>query len=131
MLGIVAYVLIYLGLRTGLSAQASNAAALLVTTLAAAEANRRFSVIPRGATEALRYRAETVFVFGVALALSSGYLFAAGVATPAPTRFVEVAALVLAGFAATVLRITLLVHWTLRRSAADAPLSSGQAPEFA
>jgi len=101
-LSTVAYLLIYLGLRTGASAQVANAVALVITASAATWANRRFT-------------------FAVALVVSAGSLFAANLYDPSPTRLVEVLALVLASLAATLLRFVLLMEWVLRRPTPAAP----------
>lgn len=120
-LSTVAYLLIYLGLRTGASAQVANAVALVITASAATWANRRFTFAVGGRGETARQAAQGVLVFAVALVVSAGSLFAANLYDPSPTRLVEVLALVLASLAATLLRFVLLMEWVLRRPTPAAP----------
>jgi putative flippase GtrA len=119
------YVLLYLSLRAGLSAQASNALALVATAAANAGANRRWTFDVRGRVQAGWYRAEAVFTFGVALVLTSSYLSAAHAAAAAPTRLVEVTALVLAISVATLLQFVLLMRSVLSSSTVGSPMVAG------
>jgi putative flippase GtrA len=119
-LSTLVYLLLYVGLRTGVSAPAANAAALLTTAVGNTWANRRFTFAIRGRSDAGRHQAQGLLVFGLALALTTGSLAALHLADPQPTRLVEVLVLVLANLAATVLRFVLLRSWVFRRTSGRA-----------
>ncbi|MCP2169012.1 Glycosyltransferases involved in cell wall biogenesis [Goodfellowiella coeruleoviolacea] len=105
-----AYLLVFAVLRTGLGAQAANLLALLVTGVANTAANRRFTFGVRGRRGAGRHQFEGLLVFALGLALTSGSL-ALLTAASTPGRLTEIAVLVLANLAATVLRFLLLRGW--------------------
>ncbi|RZS90176.1 glycosyltransferase involved in cell wall biosynthesis [Motilibacter rhizosphaerae] len=112
-LSTLAYVLLYAGLRGRLGAQAANLLALLVTAVANTAANRRLTFGVVSSEGALRQQAQGLVVFALGLALTSGSL-AALAAAGTTSRGVEVAVLVLANLAATVLRFVLLRVWVFR-----------------
>ena len=111
----LAYLLLYVLLRTGVGAQAANLIALLVTAVANTAANRRFTFGVRGSTDAGRHQFEGLIVFGLGLALTSGSL-ALLHSGGEPGRFAELAVLVLANLAATVLRFLLFRNWVFRKN---------------
>jgi putative flippase GtrA len=90
--------------------QVANAAALLVSALVNTAANRRFTFRVRGRRRAVRQQAQGLVVFGIGLALTSGSLAALDV-TGSPSPHSELAVLVAANLAATVLRFLLLRAW--------------------
>lgn len=104
----LAYFVLYLALRTPLGPQASNLTALLLTAVANTAANRRLTFGVRGRTGALRHQAGGLVAFGVALALTSGSLWALQTWWPAVPRWVEITVLVVANAAATLLRFLTL-----------------------
>jgi putative flippase GtrA len=106
----LAYLVLYTLLRNGLGAQGANFVALGVTAVGNTAANRRFTFGVRGKEGAARHQFEGLIVFGLGLALTSGSLAALHALT-APGRGVELAVLVLANLAATVLRFLLLRGW--------------------
>jgi putative flippase GtrA len=106
----IAYLLLFVLLRGGLGAQAANLLALLMTAMANTAANRRFTFGVRGQGVA-RHQLQGLVVFGLGLAMTSGALAALSWINPDPKRFVEVAVLLLANLAATVLRFVLLREW--------------------
>ena len=106
----LAYLLLFVVLRAGLGAQPANLVALLVTAVANTAANRRFTFGVRGEGVA-RHQLQGLLVFGLGLAVTSGALAALSWISPDPSRFVEVAVLLLANLAATVLRFVLLREW--------------------
>ena len=110
----MAYLVLYLLLRTALPAQGSNAIALLATAIGNTAANRYFTFGVRGTSSVVRHQAQGLAVFVAALLLTSGALAALHALTANPTRLVEVAALVTANLAATVLRFLLLRNWVFR-----------------
>ncbi|MFF1476222.1 glycosyltransferase [Streptomyces sp. NPDC058301] len=107
--------LFYLGLyslfRSGTGPQVANAAALLVSAVANTAANRRLTFGVRGRDRAMRHQAQGLVVFAIGLALTSGSLAALGAANGDPSHSTEVAVLVAANLAATVLRFLLFRAW--------------------
>src|SRR5262245_21456222 len=110
----VAYILLYLLLRGAMGAQAANLLALLITAVGNTAANRRITFGVRGRESALRHQVEGLGVFLLGLALTSGSLAALHAASAAPPRAAEVAVLVVANAAATLLRFVLLRSWVFR-----------------
>lgn len=106
----LAYLLLFVLLHSSLGAQAANFVALLITAIANTAANRRFTFGVRGRGNAARHQLEGLLVFGLGLVLTSGSL-AALHSIAAPGRNVELAVLVAANLAATVLRFVLLRGW--------------------
>jgi len=117
----VAYVLLYLLLRGSMGAQAANALSLLATAIANTALNRRLTFGIRGRRHAARHQARGLIAFGVGLALTSGGLAALHAASASPSRTTEVAVLILANLAATVVRFTLYRRWVFRGPARPAP----------
>lgn len=104
----LAYLLLYMATRGALGAQPANLLALLVTAVANTAANRRLTFGISGRRHAGRHHAQGLLAFGLGLALTSGSLAVLHAVTAAPARSVEVAVLVAANLAATVLRFVLL-----------------------
>ena len=113
-LSTLAYLAIFVALRHGVGAQAANLTALLLTAVANTAANRRLTFGIRGGSGAARAQLQGLVVFGLGLALTSGTLWGLHAATAAPSRTVEVAALVAANGAATLLRFVLFRGWVFR-----------------
>jgi putative flippase GtrA len=112
----IAYVLFYLLLRGVMSAQAANAASLLVTAVANTAANRRLTFGISGRLHAARHQVKGLIAFGIGLALTSGAL----AALPAHTgRGLEVSVLVVANLVATVIRFVLYRTWVFGKPRAD------------
>ena len=109
-----AYVLLYLLFRGATTAQTANAASLLVTAIANTAVNRRFTFGIRGRAHAARHQARGLIAFGIGLAVTSGALAALHAATAQPGRATEVAALIAANLAATVIRFALYRGWVFR-----------------
>jgi putative flippase GtrA len=106
----LAYLVLYSLMRDGLGAQGANFVALGLTAVGNTAANRRFTFGVRGRTGAARHQFEGLIVFGLGLGLTSGSL-ALLHALSSPGRALELAVLVLANLAATVLRFLLLRGW--------------------
>ncbi|WP_079131711.1 bifunctional glycosyltransferase family 2/GtrA family protein [Streptomyces nanshensis] len=127
------YLLLYSLFRTGVTAQAANALALVVSAVANTAANRRLTFRVRGRARAIRHQAQGLVVFAIGLALTSGSLAALETADPHHSHGAELAVLVVANLAATVLRFLLLRAWVFpeHRAAAAARRGSGTptAPE--
>ncbi|MFF8896055.1 glycosyltransferase [Streptomyces lydicus] len=107
--------LLYLGLyslfRLGVGPQLANAAALLVSALGNTAANRRLTFGVRGRDRAVRHQAQGLVVFAIGLVLTSGSLAALNAASGDPSHGTELAVLVAANLAATVLRFLLFRAW--------------------
>jgi putative flippase GtrA len=106
----VAYLVLYSLLRTGLGAQGANFVALGVTAVGNTAANRRYTFGVRGRAGVARHQFEGLIVFCLGLGLTSGSLAVLHAVT-VPGRGLELAVLVLANLAATVLRFLLLRGW--------------------
>ena len=115
----LAYLVLFLLLRTAVGAQPANFTALLVTAIGNTALNRRLTFGIRGRTGAGRHQFEGLIVFGLGLALTSGSLALLNGSTT-PGLVLEITVLVLANLAATVLRFLLLRGWVFnpRRQAA-------------
>ena len=120
-----AYVLLYLLFRGVMAAQAANAASLLVTAIANTAVNRRFTFGIRGRAHAARHQLRGLIAFGTGLTVTSGALAALHAVSAHPGRAAEVAALVAANLAATVIRFTLYRAWVFRGALA-APVQPAQ-----
>jgi putative flippase GtrA len=125
-LSTLAYLGIYLVARTALSAQAANALALVVTAVGNTAANRRWTFAVRGRMGALRHQLQGLIVFAAALLVTGLSLMTLAAVDPHPSRRTELAVLVVANLAATVLRFVALRGWVfaLRRRSARAPQPS-------
>ncbi|WP_405658277.1 glycosyltransferase [Streptomyces sp. RK9] len=110
-LSTVFYLLLYSGFRTFTGSQAANALALLVSAVANTAANRRLTFGVRGRARAVRHQAQGLVVFAIGLALTSGSLAALDAAADDASHGTELAVLVVANLAATVLRFLLLRAW--------------------
>jgi putative flippase GtrA len=104
-----AYLLLFVVLRGRLGAPGANLVALLVTAIANTAANRRLTFGVRGV--GARSQLEGLVVFGLGLALTTGALGVLHVAAPDVGRGGELAALVAANLAATLLRFVLFRAW--------------------
>ncbi|MGW0750305.1 glycosyltransferase [Streptomyces sp. NPDC002587] len=105
------YLLLYSAFRTGGGPQVANGAALLLSAVANTAANRRLTFGVRGRDRAVRHQAQGLVVFAIGLALTSGSLAALGAAAAAPAHSTELAVLITANLAATVLRFLLFRAW--------------------
>jgi putative flippase GtrA len=117
----LAYLALFLGLRTGIGAQPANLVALGVTAIANTAANRRVTFGIRGGPGAGRAQAQGLVVFALGLALTSGTLAGLHAITPTPARGTEVLLLVVANALATLLRFVLLRGWVFRTPHRGAP----------
>ncbi len=104
----IAYVVLFLLLRTITSAQAANVVSLLVTAVANTAANRRLTFGISGRSSAARHQVKGLIAVGICLALTSGAL---ALAPPRLGRLAEVGLLIAANLVATVVRFLLYRHW--------------------
>ena len=109
-----AYALLYLLLRPVVAAQGANALALLLTAIGNTAANRRFTFAIRDARHTVRHQVQGLGVFGLALALTATALASLHALAAAPSHTLELAVLIAANLAATVLRFVLLRSWVFR-----------------
>ncbi|WP_035794567.1 bifunctional glycosyltransferase family 2/GtrA family protein [Kitasatospora mediocidica] len=105
------FLALYLLLRLATGPQLANAGALLIATLVNTAANRRLTFGVRGRARALRHQAQGLLVFAVGWTLSAGALAALHTLGTAASRPAELAVLVVANLAATVLRFLLFRAW--------------------
>lgn len=110
-LSTVFYLGVYLGLRALLPALAANFVALLLSAVANTALNRRLTFGVRGRTGAARHQAQGLAVFLIGLALTTTSLTVLDVVAPAAGHVVQVAALVAANLAATLVRFLLFRSW--------------------
>ncbi|WP_234042461.1 bifunctional glycosyltransferase family 2/GtrA family protein [Streptomyces marianii] len=110
-LSTLCYLLLYSVFRAGAGPQTANAAALLLSAVANTAANRRLTFGVRGRERVVRHQAQGLVVFGIGLALTSGSLAALDAAAGSPSHGTELAVLVVANLAATVLRFLLFRAW--------------------
>ena len=124
----VAYVLLYLLLRSVMAALPANAISLLVTAIGNTAANRRVTFGIRGRHGAVQHQARGLVAFGSGLALTSGALAALHAVTAQPAQVTEVTVLVAANLAATLVRFGLYRGWVFHGWCDRQPARSGVAP---
>ncbi len=110
-LSTLAYLVLYSLFRQGVGPQIANGGALLVSAVANTAANRRLTFGVRGRGGAVRHQAQGLVVFAIGLVLTSGSLAALGAASGSPSHGTELAVLIAANLAATVLRFLLFRAW--------------------
>ncbi|MET8180083.1 bifunctional glycosyltransferase family 2/GtrA family protein [Streptomyces sp. NPDC005336] len=110
-LSTLVYLLLYTLFRLGTGPQMANAPALLLSALGNTAANRRLTFGVRGRDRAVSHQAQGLVVFGIGLALTSGSLAALDTAPGTPSHGTELAVLIAANLAATVLRFLLFRAW--------------------
>ena len=118
-LSTLAYLLLFSVFRMGMGSQLANALALLVSAVGNTAANRRLTFGVRGRDKAMRHQAQGLVVFGIGLALTSGSLAALNAANSAPAQGTEIAVLIAANLAATVLRFLLFRAWVFPSQGED------------
>jgi len=125
-LSTVAYVVLYALLREVAEPLVANAVALLVTAIANTAANRRLTFGVRDRETVLQHQLAGLIAFGVALAITSGSVALLGWLVPDAPRRVEIAVLVAANVAATVVRFVLLRTWIAPPSRVAATVPAGR-----
>lgn len=103
-----AYVVLYGGLRTVLTAVGSNAIALFVTAVGNTAANRRLTFGVRGRASMMRDQVAGLGAFAIALVITTGAVIALAVLVPRAARPLEIAVIVAANVLATVVRFLVL-----------------------
>ncbi|MDT0427478.1 bifunctional glycosyltransferase family 2/GtrA family protein [Streptomyces salyersiae] len=120
-LSTLVYLALYSLFRLGTGPQVANGAALLVSAVANTAANRRLTFGVRGRGGSVRHQAQGLVVFAIGLALTSGSLAALDTASGAPSHGTELAVLIAANLAATVLRFLLFRAWVFPDRRTDHP----------
>jgi putative flippase GtrA len=118
----VAYLALYVLLRSVMPALPANGLALLVTALANTAANRRFTFEVAGRGGAVRHHLHGLALFAAGLALSSGALTALHLTDPTPSPTLEIGVLVLANAVTTALRFVAMRWWVFAPAARPALL---------
>ncbi|MER7558698.1 glycosyltransferase [Nocardioides sp. NPDC126508] len=111
-LSTLAYLLLYVLLRSAVGAQAANLVALLVTAVGNTAANRRLTFGITARQGAVKHHVAGLAAFGVGLALTSGSLALLHLAAPTPARAIEIVVLVAANATATLIRFVAL-RWVM------------------
>jgi putative flippase GtrA len=111
----IAYALLYVILRLGLSAQLANVVALALTGVANTAANRRFTFGVSGREGLVRQHAAGLLVFVLTAAVTGGALALLERLVMRPSRLLELIVLVSASAAATVTRYVALRTWVFAR----------------
>ncbi|MFZ4152473.1 glycosyltransferase [Streptomyces pseudogriseolus] len=127
-LSTVFYLLLYSGFRSFTGSQLANGLALLVSTVANTAANRRLTFRVRGRGGMVRHQAQGLVVLVIGLALTSGSLAALDTASSDPGHSTELAVLVAANLAATVLRFLLFRAWLFPDRPSAAAAGTGSRP---
>jgi putative flippase GtrA len=122
----VLYLLLFLVLRAAVPALAANAAALAISAVANTAANRRFTFGRRGREGLVTHHFQGLVVFGLCLGLTTLALAGLGALAPGASQAIEVAVLILANLAATLLRYFLLRLWVFGPRAAAAGETPGE-----
>jgi putative flippase GtrA len=107
----VLYLLLFLAMRAAVEPLAANAAALALSAIFNTAANRRFTFGRRGRESLMTHHVQGLVVFGLCLGLTTLALAALDGLAPGASKAVEIAVLVAANGAATVLRYWLLRLW--------------------
>jgi glycosyltransferase involved in cell wall biosynthesis len=110
-LSTLAYALLFLLLRTTMTAMAANFLALLLTALANTAANRRFTFGVRGPRDAVRHQLQGLVIFAAGLAMTSGALWLLEATGLAGHRILEVVVLTAANLFVTVMRFVAMRIW--------------------
>jgi len=110
------YAVLYLLLRLGLSAAASNAIALAITAVGNTHANRHVTFGVRGNERLARHHAGGAAVFVLALGLTTGALAVLHAFDATPSRPLELAVLISASTGATIVRYLALSHVVFKTS---------------
>ncbi|WP_238018355.1 glycosyltransferase [Dactylosporangium sp. AC04546] len=111
----IAYLLLYALARPAIGAQAANFVALLATAIGNTALNRRLTFAVRGAGQAVKHQVQGLLLFLLGLAVTSGSLAALNAVAPTHEHILELAVLVAANLAATVLRFVLMRVWVFRQ----------------
>ena len=113
-LSTAAYVLLYAVARTEMPAHLANGVALLLTTAANTQANRRLTFGIRGTRDLIADHVAGLGAFGIALAITSGSLGLLLLTRPHAGVVLETTVLIAGNVLATISRFFLLRWWMTR-----------------
>jgi putative flippase GtrA len=122
----VAYLVLYVILRAGLSSFAANALSLVITAVVNTAANRRLTFGINTAANVVRHHVRGFTVFVVALCLTTGALGLLRGLDAHPSRLTEAAVLVAANLVTTAMRFVMLRGWVFRPRPIESPGWSSQ-----
>jgi putative flippase GtrA len=127
---------LFAGFRAGgvASAQAANAAALLLATVFNTAANRRWTFQLRGREGHARHQAQGLVVFALTLAMTSGGLALLTLLVPGAPTWLETTALGVATALATAVKFVAMRWWIFRTDRGDGgrlPTAAADEPETA
>jgi len=111
----LAYLALFVLLRTVAGAQLANLLALSLTAVANTAANRRLTFGIRGRADAVKHQFQGFGIFLLGLAITSGSLALLHLSSAEPSTPVELTVLIAANLVATVVRFLLLRGWVFRR----------------
>ena len=114
--------IIFASLRPGIGTQWANAVSLVLCSVLNTELNRRMSFGIKGRHLWWRDQRRGLWVMLLALAITSGSLWALHQASPDASIVVELSVIVLGNVASAVTRFLLLRHWIFRRVKNGAPM---------
>ena len=127
-LSTLAYLLLYLGLRTIAPAQLANFAALLITAVANTATNRRLTFGITGRSQMIKHQLGGLTAFGVGLLLTSGSLALLHLLSPTPATAIELSVLVVANAISTLVRFVALRQLMDRPPPVHRPLADRHEP---
>jgi putative flippase GtrA len=107
----LAYLVLFLLLRTVAPVQVANLVALLITAVANTGANRRLTFGVRGPADAGRHHVQGLVLFAVGVGVSGGGLALLHALDPGAGRITELGVLLVANVIATVVRFAALRFW--------------------
>ena len=107
----LAYLALFLSLRTVAPAQVANVVALLITAVANTAANRRLTFGVRGPADAGRHHVQGLVLFAVGVGVSGGGLALMHALDSGAGRITELGVLLVANVIATVVRFAALRFW--------------------
>ncbi len=115
-LSTLAYLVLYVMLRSFAGAQAANFLALALTAVGNTAANRRVTFGITGGAGAVRHQFQGFGIFLLGLAITSGSLALLHLSNADPSNLLEIGVLVAANLVATIVRFVLLRGWVFRRA---------------
>jgi putative flippase GtrA len=115
----IAYLFLYLVLRSPLGPAGANAVALAVTAVANTQANRRFTFGVRGRKGLVRQHAGGGAVYVLALGITVGALTLLHDVDHRPAQLLELTVLLVASALATLSRYAILRTWVFARRGSD------------
>ncbi len=114
-LSTLAYIGLFVGFRTGTSAQTANLLALISTAVVNTAANRRLTFGLAGTSGLLRHQLQGLLVLAAGLLITSGSLAGLHELSDHPSTALEVTVLTSANLVVTIGRFVAMREWIFRR----------------